>query len=338
MSTSELPPRALFAMNPVHLPELFPPRLMARLTDVARIDPALVVGDFTDPAVAATLAEAEVLITGWGCPRIDETVLAAAPRLRAVLHAAGSVRNLIAPEVWERGVSVSSAVQANALPVAEFTLAAILLAGKDAFGLRERFRAEHVYPPPADHAAVGNLGRRVGIIGASRVGRRLLELLRPFDFAVTLYDPYVDAAEAASLGVTLVPLDELMRTSDIVSLHAPDIPETYRMLDRRRLSLMPDGSVLVNTSRGALVDPDALTDELVSGRIGAVLDVTEPEPLPADSPLYRLPNVFLTPHIAGSLGNELERLGRTVVDELVLLGAGAPLAHAVRQADLVNSA
>jgi phosphoglycerate dehydrogenase-like enzyme len=129
-----------------------------------------------------------------------------------------------------------------------------------------------------------------------------------------------------------------MRTNDIVSLHAPDIPETYRMLDRRRLSLMPDGAVLVNTSRGALVDPDALTDELVSGRIGAVLDVTEPEPLPADSPLYRLPNVFLTPHIAGSLGNELERLGRTVVDELALLGAGAPLAHAVRQADLVNSA
>ncbi|WP_406011011.1 hydroxyacid dehydrogenase [Streptomyces sp. NBC_00637] len=337
MPTSELP-RALFAMHPVHLPELFPPRLMTRLTALARIDPALVVRDFGDPAVAGMLAETEVLITGWGCPRIDEAVLVAAPRLRAVLHAAGSVRDLIAPEVWDRGVAVSNAVQANALPVAEFALAAILLSGKDAFGLRERFRAEHVYPPSADHAAVGNLGRRVGIIGASRVGRRLFELLRPFDFAVTLYDPCVDAVEAAALGVELVPLDELMRTSDIVSLHAPDIPETYRMLDRRRLSLMPDGSVLVNTSRGALVDPDALTDELVRGRIGAVLDVTEPEPLPADSPLYRLPNVFLTPHIAGSLGNELERLGRTVVDELALLGAGAPLAHAVRQADMVTSA
>lgn len=123
-----------------------------------------------------------------------------------------------------------------------------------------------------------------------------------------------------------------------MSLHAPDTPETYRILDARRLALIPDGGVLVNTSRGALVEPGSLQRELVSGRISAVLDVTEPEPLPADSPLYGLPNVFLTPHIAGSLGNELERLGRTVVDELALLGAGLPLAHAVRRADLVNSA
>ncbi|MFE9445812.1 hydroxyacid dehydrogenase [Streptomyces sp. NPDC006602] len=337
MSTSQLP-RAVFVMDPVHLPALFPPRQMARLTSLARLDPALVVRDFADPAVAGQLAESEVLITGWGCPRVDEDVLSAAPRLRAVLHAAGSVRDLLAPAVWGRGITVSSAVQANALPVAEYTLAAILLSGKDAFGLRERFRTEHVFPPSGAYWRVGNLGRRVGIIGASRVGRRLLELLRPLDFSVTLYDPYVDATEAAALGATLLPLDELMRTSDIVSLHAPDTPETHRMLDRRRLSLIPDGSVLVNTSRGALVDPDALTDELVTGRIGAVLDVTEPEPLPADSPLYRLPNVFLTPHIAGSLGNELERLGRTVVDELALLTAGVPLAHAVVQADLVNSA
>ncbi|WP_329341683.1 hydroxyacid dehydrogenase [Streptomyces sp. NBC_00663] len=332
------PPHAVFAMDPVHLPELFPPWLMARLTSLTRLEPALVVRDFADPAVAGALAEAEVLITGWGCPRVDEHVLSAAPRLRAVLHAAGSVRSLVAPAVWDRGIAVSSAVHANALPVAEYTLAAILLAGKDVFGLRERFRTEHVFPPPGDYAKVGNLGKRVGIIGASRVGRRLLELLRPFDFSVSLYDPYVDAAEATALGAALVPLDELLSTSDIVTLHAPDTPQTYRMLDRRRLSLMPDGSVFVNTSRGALVDPHALTDELVAGRITAVLDVTEPEPLPADSPLYKLPNVFLTPHIAGSLGNELERLGRTVVDELALLTAGAPLAHRVRQADLANSA
>lgn len=110
------------------------------------------------------------------------------------------------------------------------------------------------------------------------------------------------------------------------------------MLDRRRLALIPDGGVLVNTSRGALVEPRALKEELIGGRISAVLDVTEPEPPSAGSPLYGLPNVFLTPHIAGSLGNELERLGSTVVDELALLCAGSPLAHAVRRADQVNSA
>ncbi|GEC03890.1 glycerate dehydrogenase [Streptomyces spinoverrucosus] len=327
-------PRAVFAMDPVHLPLLFPEALVARLQQTAEIDPAFVVRDFAAPDAAARLARADVLITGWGCPHLDEDTLTAAPGLRAVLHAAGSVRSLVGEALWKRGVSVSSAVTGNALPVAEYTLAMILLAGKDAFAHRERFRATHTHPAPAETAAIGNLGRRVGVIGASRVGRRLLELLRPYDFEVLLHDPYVTATEAAALGTRSVSLEELLSDSDIVSLHAPDIPETHHMLDRERLALIRDGGVLINTSRGALVDHDALTDELLSGRLSAVLDVTEPEPLPAESPLYRLPNVFLTPHIAGSLGNELERLGRIVVEELERLAAGRPLAHEVRHADL----
>ncbi|MEV6998177.1 hydroxyacid dehydrogenase [Streptomyces sp. NPDC093982] len=328
------PLRAVFAMDPVHLPLLFPPPLMARLRQAAELDPTLVVRDFTDPAAAGILARTEVLITGWGCPRLDTDVLTAAPELRTVLHAAGSVRSLVGDALWKAGVTVSSAATGNALPVAEYTLAMILLAGKDTFGHRERFRSTHAYPTHRETAATGNAGRGVGVIGASRVGRRLLELLRPFDFTVLLHDPYVSAAEAADLGAELLSLDDLLRRSDIVSLHAPDIPETYRMLDRERLGLIRDGGVLINTSRGALVDPAALTDELVSGRLHAVLDVTEPEPLPAGSPLYHLPNVFLTPHIAGSLGNELERLGRIVVEELERVVGGGGLLHEVREGDL----
>ncbi|MEU7060948.1 hydroxyacid dehydrogenase [Streptomyces sp. NPDC046197] len=327
-------PRAVFAMDPVHLPLLFPPPLLARLRRTAELDPAHVVRDFTDRTAAPYLAGAEVLITGWGCPRIDARTLTAAPRLRAVLHAAGSVRALVGEAVWERGVTVSSAAGANALPVAEYTLAMILLAGKDVFTQRERFRATHVRPSPAETATIGNVGRSVGIVGASRVGRRLLELLRPHDFEVLLHDPYVGAEEAAALGAELLPLEDLLRRGDIVSLHAPDIPETRHMLDRPRLALIRDGGVLINTARGALVDHEALTEELVSGRLHAVLDVTEPEPLPAESPLYTLPNVLLTPHLAGSLGNELERLGRVVVEELERLTAGLPPAHEVRYADL----
>ncbi|WP_199830237.1 hydroxyacid dehydrogenase [Streptomyces viridochromogenes] len=332
------PPRAVFAMDPVHLPLLFPPHLMARLRQASELDPALVVRDFTDPATAEVLARTEVLITGWGCPHLDADVLTAAPKLRAVLHAAGSVRSLVGDALWKAGVTVSSAVTGNALPVAEYTLAMILLAGKDTFGHRERFRSTHAYPTQRETAAIGNVGRRVGLIGASRVGRRLLELLRPFDFTVLLHDPYVSAAEAAELGAELQSLDDLLRHSDIVSLHAPDIPETYRMLDAERLGLIRDGGVLINTSRGALIDPEALTDELVSGRLHAVLDVTEPEPLPAGSPLYHLPNVFLTPHIAGSLGNELERLGQIVVEELERVGGGGGLRHEVVHADMARVA
>jgi phosphoglycerate dehydrogenase-like enzyme len=325
-------------MDPVHLPLLFPSPLMARLRRTAAIDPGLVVRDFAAPETAVALADAEVLITGWGCPHLDADALAAAPRLRTVLHAAGSVRSLVGEALWERGVTVSSAVTGNALPVAEYTLAMILLAGKDTFAQRERFRNTHTYPTPAETAPIGNLGRRIGVIGASRVGRRLLELLRPYDFEVLLHDPYVSVTEAAALGTELLPLDDLLSRSDIVSLHAPDIPETQRMLDRGRLALIRDGGVLINTSRGALIDHDALTDELLSGRLTAILDVTEPEPLPPTSPLYKLPNVFLTPHIAGSLGNELARLGAIVVDELERLAAGLPPAHEVRHADLTRVA
>ncbi|GGU86731.1 glycerate dehydrogenase [Streptomyces filipinensis] len=335
---SPQPPRAVFAMDPVHLPMLFPPPLMARLRRTAELDPALVVRDFTDPAVAGALAAAEVLITGWGCPHLDGGVLAAAPGLRAVLHAAGSVRSLVGEALWKHGVTVSSAVTGNALPVAEYTLAMILLLGKDAFEHRERYRRTRTHPTPAETAATGNLGRRVGVVGASRVGRRLMELLRPFDLTVLLHDPYVSPAEAAALGAKPLPLEELLRQSDIVSLHAPDTPETHHMLDRARLALIPDGAALVNTARGALVDQDALTRELVSGRLRAVLDVTEPEPLPAGSPLYELPNVFLTPHIAGSLGNELRRLGTIVVEELERLAEGVPPRHEVRHADLTRVA
>ncbi|WP_210584440.1 hydroxyacid dehydrogenase [Streptomyces sp. GESEQ-35] len=331
-------PRAVFAMDPVHLPLLFPPPLMERLRKAADIDTALVVRDFAEPATADILATAEVLVTGWGCPRLDAGLLTAAPRLRTVLHAAGSVRSLVGEALWQRKITVSSAVTGNALPVAEYTLAMILLAGKDTFTHRERFRATHAQPTQAETAHIGNVGRRIGVIGASRVGRRLLELLRPFDFTVLLHDPYVSPAEADALGARLLPLDDLLGTSDIVTLHAPDIPETYRMLDAGRLALIKDGGVLINTSRGALIAPDALTDELVSGRLHAVLDVTEPEPLPASSPLYRLPNVFLTPHIAGSLGNELERLGRIVVEELERLATDMPLMHEVRQTDLTRVA
>ncbi|MET7680447.1 hydroxyacid dehydrogenase [Streptomyces sp. NPDC005423] len=338
--SSAQPPVAVFALDPVHLPLLFPAALMTRLGEVARIDPSLVVRDFAGPGreAAHALAEADVLITGWGSPRLGTETLAAMPRLRTVLHAAGSVRSLVGAALWNHGVTVSSAVTANAVPVAEYTLAMILLAGKDAFALRERFRRSHAHPSAAETAPVGNVGRRVGVIGASRVGRRLLELLRPFDFEVLLYDPYVNPAEAAELGVRLLPLEELLRLSDIVSLHAPDIPETRHLLDRARLGLIRDGGVLINTSRGALVDHSALTDDLLSGRLQAILDVTEPEPLPADSPLYTLPNVFLTPHVAGSLGNELERLGRVVVDELERVAAGLPLAHEIHHADLARTA
>jgi phosphoglycerate dehydrogenase-like enzyme len=331
-------PQALFAMTAENVPHIFPPQVLARLRESVDIDPGLVAEDFTDERVAEALARTEILVTGWGCPRLDAAVLDAAPKLRAVLHSAGSVKSLAGPELWRRGIAVSSAAVANAVPVAEYTLAMILLAGKDLFAARDRLRAERTYPGWGLVPGIGNHGRRVGVIGASRIGRRLLELLRPFDLVPSLTDPYVDEAGAAALGVPLLPLDDLLRTSDIVTIHAPETPETHHLIGARELALMPDGAVLINTARGSLLDHDALTTELRAGRLSAILDVTDPEPLPADSPLFDLPNAFITPHLAGSQGNEVSRLGLTVAEEAGRLVGGRALAYAVDYAVLGREA
>ncbi|WP_433440985.1 hydroxyacid dehydrogenase [Nonomuraea sp. CA-141351] len=320
-------PKALFAMSEEHLALLFPAPLLRRLDTLADIDVALVAERFDDPRLP--LADTEILLTGWGCPPLDEALLDATPRLRAVLHAAGSVKSLVTPACWERGLLISSAAAANAVPVAEYTVGTILLAGKGVFALNERYRRERAFTLAKIEEGIGNNGRRVGVVGASRIGRKVLELLAPYDLDLCLYDPYTRVP-----GVPQASLEELLRRSDIVSLHAPATPETRHMIDRARLALMPDGAVLINTARGSLVDTDALVTELRSGRLSAILDVTEPEPLPSDSPLFDLPNAFLTPHIAGSHGNELARMGAVVVDELERLTAGLPLAHRVNHDDL----
>ncbi|MGC9539756.1 hydroxyacid dehydrogenase [Streptomyces sp. UG1] len=331
-------PTAMFAMDAPNLPQLFPPDLLARLRELLDIDPAGVVTDFGDPALRSRLARVEVLVTGWGCPPLDCHALDALPRLHTVLHTGGTVKRLLPPEGRARGLTVSSAAAQNALPVAEYTLGMILLLGKGVFAAQEDRRAAWHRLPDLARSDIGNMGRRVGLIGASAVGRRVIELLRPFDFDVVLYDPYVDAAAARSLGVRKSGLEDLLADSSIVSVHAPATPETRHMIDAGRLALLPDGSALINTARGSLVDTEALVRELATGRIRAVLDVTDPEPLPVDSPLFDLPNVILTPHIAGSQGNELRRLGAAVVAEAERLRMGAPLAQRVEVAHLDRTA
>ncbi|MEU3460577.1 hydroxyacid dehydrogenase [Streptomyces sp. NPDC006733] len=314
---------------------------LRRLERTALIDTGLLAVDLSprDDRLAAALREAEVLFTGWGCPPLTPAVLAAMPRLRAVVHAAGSVKGHLTQAAWDRGITVSTAARANALPVAEYTLAAILfankrvLAGADAYRrTRDRVRLLDQFP------AVGNYRRTIGVVGASAVGRRVIELLRPFDLTVLVQDPYLDPAGAAALGATLVGLDDLVRRSDVVSIHAPELPETRGLFDAARIALMRDGATLVNTARGSLVDTGALTAELVSGRLHAVLDITAPDILPAGSPLYDLPNVLLTPHMAGSLGGELRRLADTAIDELERYAQGLPFAYPVHAAALAHSA
>jgi len=329
-------PTALVTMGESAFADLFDPPRSARLRTLAHLAEPVRLDELSSPQATVRLQDVDVLITGWGTPRLGAEVLAAAPRLRAVLHAGGSVKGHVSQAFWDAGVLVTSAADANAIPVAEFTIATILLEGKRnaqyvAGYARERDVAgawRDRIPP------VVNFGGTVGIVGLSRVGRRVAGLLRPFDFDVLASDPLADPREAALLGVRLVELDELLVRSDIVTLHAPELPETRGLLDARRLGLLRRDAVLVNTARGSLIDTDALIERCRTGRLRAILDVSDPEPLPADSPLFTTPGIVLSPHIAGAMQSETHRLADTVLDELARIAEGRPPLHRVDRTSL----
>ncbi len=324
-----LAPRLSFAFGPLGIETLFSPGDLHRLQDCCEIGSEEPLTEFRSEIARTQLADTDILITGWGCPPIEASVLEAAPSLTLIAHAAGSVKHIIAPLVFERGVAVTNAAAANAVPVAEFALAAILFANKNVFRFQQ-FYAQQRRSLDMHQSFDGDCGswhRKVGIVGASRTGRRLLELLRPHDMEILLCDPLVSAAEAAQLGASLVLLPELMARCQTVSLHAPLLTTTQHMINGEMLRLMPDGATLINTARGGLIDQTALEAELSSGRLSAILDVTEPEAPPPTSLLYDLPNVVLTPHIAGAIGSERQRLGRLITEEIERFVAGEPLQH-----------
>jgi phosphoglycerate dehydrogenase-like enzyme len=309
---------------------LLDPFTFAALGRVCDLAPGPVLDDFTTERAHAVLRDVEVLVTGWGCPPLDTAALDAAPRLRAVVHTAGSVRGHVTEECWDRGVEVSSAAAANALPVAEYTVATILLTGKRVLERARDFRltrrADDWLATPRD---VGNFGRTVGVLSASMTGRRVVELLRPYDLQVLLHDPHVTDDEAAALGVEAVGLADLFARSDVVSVHTPLLPTTRGLVSRELIAAMRPDAVLINTARGAVVDQDALAEAAAAGRIRAVLDVTDPEVLPPGHPLWDNDNVLITPHLAGSQGNEWGRLVDLAIAEVGRWAAGIGFAHPV---------
>jgi len=279
-------------------------------------------------ALIALLPPADACVTSWDVAQLDADVMAAAPRLKAMAHMGSSVKRFVSDAVWARDVSVTSAGLALAVDVAETTLGLMIVGMKRVWPLAQHVR-EGGWRETPWWPARELFGKEVGIIGASNVGRHVIELLQAFAVHVLVTDPYLSAAEAALLGAQKVELDALLRRSDIVSLHAPAKPETHHLLDAERLALMKDNALLINTARGSLIDEPALVAELSRGRFFAFLDVTDPEPPAADSPLRRLDNVVVLPHIAGCIEN-CGRMGELAVEELRRFFAGEPTLYPVR--------
>lgn len=285
------------------------------------------------------LHDAEVLFSGWGMPRLDEEFLRHAPNLKAVFYGAGSIRYFTTDAFWQRGIAITSAFAANAEPVAQYTVGAVLLSLKHFWRLSTATRAGLDWYDPSRQQVPGGFRSTIGLISCGVIARRTLELLRPYELSRVIYCPFLNEVDAGALEVQRCSLPQVFRTADVVSLHTPELPETRGLIRGQHFELMKPGATFINTARGAVVNEPEMVDVLRRRPdLTAVLDVTDPEPPPASSPLLALPNVVLTPHIAGSLGNECQRMGRLMVEELRRFLQGMPMRWEIRQSQALHMA
>ncbi len=282
------------------------------------------------------LGRVELILSGWGGPKLDAKFLAGAPNLKAVFYGAGATSDIVTSAAWRRGIVVTCAYAANATPVAEYCFATTIFSLKRGWQYMRSVSQDRTF-----HQRLPTRGAyesTVGLVSMGMTARKFRELLALTDVRVLAYDPYLDAREAEELGVTSVGLAELFELSDVVSIHTPLLPETAGLISKRELGLMRSGATLINTARGRIINQTDLIEVLQCRRdIYAVLDVTDPEPPPPDSPLYDMPNVVLTPHIAGSLDGECARMGRDMIAELRRYLCGEPLVWAVTPELAANS-
>ncbi|MBR3502795.1 MAG: hydroxyacid dehydrogenase [Clostridia bacterium] len=271
--------------------------------------------------------EVESIFSTWGMPALSEEDIARRfPNLKEIYYAAGTVQKFARPYM-ARGVRVFSAWAANAVPVAEFTLAQILLANKGFFQLdaryrREGFQAARAYAEHFD----GNYHNRVGLLGAGMVGKKVIELLKPFALETLVFDPFLPDGAAEKLGVKKAPLEAIFETCPVVSNHLANNAQTVGMLDYRLFSRMSPYAVFINTGRSAqVVVPDLIRAMREEPGRTALLDVTDPEePLPAGHELFTVPNIQITPHRAGSCVGEVYRMGDYMTEEYARVHAGQP--------------
>lgn len=329
-------PKALVICPPHLRKNVFPEEVLHEISAVAEcpwpvLDPEKWKED------GGGLGEAEVIVSTWGMPKLSREFLDRSPELKAVFYAAGSVKGFASEEAWERGVVISSAWAANGIPVAEYSLATILLSLKRFWHYSRAMREG-----PVEHSTLAMPGAyhsKVGLVSLGAVGRATARLLQSFDLTLLAHDPFLDADQAAEWNVGLVTLEQLFRECDVVSLHAPWIPETENMISGRLIASMKEGATLINTSRGAIINEREMVEVLrARPDLTAILDVTYPEPAADDSPLRTLPNVVLTPHIAGSMQGECARMGSWMASELRRFISGEPLRHSVSREMLAKMA
>ena len=288
---------------------------LARLNELLRF-PFPPVFTNQDMKGVARPEDVEVLITGWGMPDLGKPLMSAFPNLKLIAHAAGSVKSFTTDDMWEKGVRVVSAAKANAIPVAEFALSQIIFSLKHGWQRVREIERESLHRKE-DGTMPGAYRSTVGILSYGLIGRLVRRLLRVLEVSVIVYDPFLDESSCEGEDVELMSLEEVFARADVVTCHTPQLPETIGLIRGEHFESMKAGASFINTARGALVNEEEMIRVLRQRRdLTAILDVTEPEPPVAGSPLYELANVVLTPHIAGSLAGECRRMGELIVSEI----------------------
>ncbi len=331
-------PRILLALRHGLFEELFSPAARQRLSELARLTRAAREDLLSSAELAKRIAGHDIVITGWGTPTFDAEALAAADRLRLIAHSAGTIKEILPAAVFAEGRRVTHAAAAMAIPVAETTLLLILLGLRQFQRIDRALREDSWAAAKAIPLGYELAGKRVGVIGAGYTGRAVIQRLRAFGAELWLYDPYVNEAEADSLGARKAELEPLMRECPIVTLQAPSTAETFRLLGAEQFSWLQNGAFFINTARSWLVDEAALLAELKTGRFSAAIDVFEQEPLPGSSPFRALDNIILTPHIASHTVEARLRQGDIVVDEIAGFLQSGELRYEVTSAMLDSMA
>ena len=323
-------PKGLFVLDEKVFTEIYGPQEIADINTKVDIYAPIQ----TRQSVAANpgiLRDAEIIFSGWGIPIFDKELTGYLDNLQIIFYGAGTVKHFVTDSLWEKNIRISSAALANAVPVAEYTLGQILINLKRCSYYAAKVRRDRTFASSVCDVP-GGYNSTVGLISLGMIARILCKYLNAFDLEVIAYDPYITAESLQSLDVTITALNDIFTRSDIVSLHSPLTDETAGMITGEHIMRMKNGATFINTARGGLVREDEMIDALRKRPdITAVLDVTDPEPPRSDSSLYDLPNVFLTPHIAGAMGRERRRLGRFVVDELQRYLSGRPLKGEVKE-------
>jgi len=295
-------------------------------------------GAGTPEQVKKTIKGADIAITSWGNGLFTEDILNETPDLKLIAHAAGTVKVFVTDAVWERGIRVTGSPKPIGEGVGETALGFTISACKNFYNFSSIMH-EGGWNGGSNKDVTDVYEIVIGVIGAGWAGRHYIKLLKNFDVEVLLYDPFVDEQKAEAMGVKKVDLETLLKESDVVSLHAPSIPETHHMLNAKTFALMKKEAVLINTARGSLIDENALIEHMKAGNLKyACLDVYDPEPPAKDSPLRDIPNLIMTPHTAGTCTNGRRKIGAHIVSELELFIAGKRMECEVTQDMLATMA